>query len=297
MSLELRPPSEDEAHVVTELLAEHALAAFGERQLSEEEVRSWFSVPKIWMRVAEREGRIVGWLDVVPEEGGRFNIDVRSLEPDVATALVEAGEGHARSEASAPPVLRGFVQGNQPVLREVYDSAGWRTVRHSFEMRIELADDLPKPSWPDGLSPRNFLTGEDDRVYEANMDAFADHWDFRRRPKEEWRHYTLDHHNFDPSLWWLVDDGDDLAALSLNFWHFSGDPQFGWVEILGVRPPWRRRGLGAALLQHSFRDFRDRGATRVGLGVDAENTTGAVQLYERVGMHVVRRSDVYEKVL
>ena len=71
----------------------------------------------------------------------------------------------------------------------------------------------------------------------------------------------------------------------------------GWVGILGVRLSWRRRGLATALLQHSFRDFRARGATRVGLGVDAENTTGAVRLYERVGMQVVRRDDTYEKTL
>ena len=76
-----------------------------------------------------------------------------------------------------------------------------------------------------------------------------------------------------------------------------GDPQFGWIQVLGVRPRWRKRGLGTALLRHSFRDFRDRGATRVGLGVDGESTTGAVRLYESVGMREVRRSDTYEKVL
>jgi mycothiol synthase len=98
----------------------------------------------------------------------------------------------------------------------------------------------------------------------------------------------------DLSLWWVVDDGDELAAVSLNRWHFSGDPQFGWIDVLGVRPEWRRRGLATALLLHTFRDFRRRGATRVGLGVDGENTTGAVRLYEQVGMRVVRRTDIYE---
>jgi ribosomal protein S18 acetylase RimI-like enzyme len=129
------------------------------------------------------------------------------------------------------------------------------------------------------------------------MDSFADHWDFRPQSFAQWRGFTVDREDFDPSLWWLVEDRGELAALSLNRWHFSGDPRFGWVEVLGVRPPWRRRGLGAALLRHSFQDFRARGATRVGLGVDAENTTGAVRLYERVGMRVVRRNDIYEKTL
>ena len=104
-------------------------------------------------------------------------------------------------------------------------------------------------------------------------------------------------HRYDPSLWWLVEDGDELAAISLNGWDFSGDPQFGWIQVLGVRPRWRKRGLGTALLLHSFRDFRDRGATRVGLGVDGESTTGAVRLYESVGMRQVRRNVTYEKTL
>ena len=129
------------------------------------------------------------------------------------------------------------------------------------------------------------------------MDAFADHWEHDRHSFEDWREFNVGRHSFDPSLWWLVDDGDELAAVSLNAWHFSGDPKFGWINVLGVRPPWRQRGIGTALLQHSFRDFRERGATRVGLGVDGENTTGAVRLYERAGMRVVRRNDTYEKAL
>lgn len=79
--------------------------------------------------------------------------------------------------------------------------------------------------------------------------------------------------------------------------HRSGDPTWGWVGTLGVRRPWRRRGLGLALLQHAFGEFRRRGMSRAGLDVDAENTTGAVALYEHAGMHVERRRDTFEKAL
>ena len=64
-----------------------------------------------------------------------------------------------------------------------------------------------------------------------------------------------------------------------------------------MRRPWRRRGLGEALLRESFLRFAERGKRAAGLGVDAENTTGAVALYERVGMHVVRRSDTWERTV
>lgn len=296
MSVEMRAAHEGEVPAIRALLEEHALASFGEPELSEDEVRSWFTLPKLWIGVAERDGALVGYLDIAPEEGGRLNVDARTLAPEIAPLLVAAAEEHARGKAESP-VLRGYVQGDEPVLRSAFEAAGWRPVRHSFQMRIDLDDDVPEPVWPDGLAPRTFRPGEEERVYEANMDAFADHWDFRRHPLEDWRHYTIDRHGFDPSLWWLLEDGGELAALSLNSWHFSGDRQFGWIGILGVRPPWRKQGLGTALLRHSFRDFRGRGATRVGLGVDGENTTGAVRLYEGVGMRVVRRNDTYEKRL
>jgi ribosomal protein S18 acetylase RimI-like enzyme len=105
----------------------------------------------------------------------------------------------------------------------------------------------------------------------------------------------LDNPQFDPELWLLAEDDGEIAGISLCQRQRSADPALGWVQTLGVRPPWRRRGLATALLQHSFAELQRRGARRAGLGVDAENPTGAVRLYERAGMHVDRRNDTWEK--
>ncbi|MFL5920855.1 MAG: GNAT family N-acetyltransferase [Gaiellaceae bacterium] len=296
MSLTLRDATPDDAPAIKRVLDEHALASFGEIELNEEEIRSWFELPRLWVQLAERDGEAVGYLDVATEESGHIAVDARTVDPEAAPVLVAAAEVHAR-EAVDAPVLRGFVQGDEPELRSAFEAAGWSPIRHSFQMRIDLDHDIPPPGWPAGLVLRNAREGEEERVYEAHMDSFQDHWDFRRQRFEDWKRYATGGNRHDLSLWWLVEDGDELAGLSLNAWHFSGDPQFGWVHVLGVRPPWRKRGLGTALLRHSFRDFASRGATRVGLGVDGENTTGAVRLYERVGMRVVRRNDTYEKTL
>jgi mycothiol synthase len=295
VSIELRPTSVDEAPAIKALLEEHALASFGEPELSEEEVRSWFGQKNLEFRVVERDGDLVGYLDIQLQESGRFPADVRTLDAEAAALLLAEAEQIGRERGAN--VVRSFVQGDDPVLRPVLEEAGWQPIRYSFQMQIDLDGELPAPEWPDGLSPRNLQPGEEERVYEAHMDAFADHWEHHRYTYEDWRNFNVGRHSFDPSLWWLVDEGDELAAISLNAWHFSGDPQFGWVHVLGVRPQWRKRGVGTALLHHSFRDFASRGATRVGLGVDGENTTGAVRLYERVGMHVVRRNDTYERKL
>ena len=296
MTVELRDATPDDAPAIKRVLDEHALAAFGEIELNEEEIRSWFTLPRIWIQLAERDGEPSGYLDVAAEESGHVAVDARTLDREVAAMLVAAAEAHARKTVEVP-VLRGFVQGDEPELREAYEAAGWSPIRYSFQMRIELDHEIPEPEWPEGLVLRNAREGEEERVYEANMDSFQDHWDFRPASFEDWTRYATGGNRHDLSHWWVVEDGAELAAISLNSWHSSGDPHYGWVGALGVRPPWRKRGLGTALLYHTFRDFRERGATRVGLGVDGENTTGAVRLYERVGMHVVRRNDTYEKTL
>ena len=68
----------------------------------------------------------------------------------------------------------------------------------------------------------------------------------------------------------------------------------GWVNQLCVRKPWRRKGLGMALLLTSFNEFYRRGKKRAGLGVDATSLTHATRLYEKAGMHVTGKYDTYE---
>ena len=294
----LRAPTPDDADAIAAYLNEHSRALFGETDLNAEEVREWFRIPNVWIRLVERDGNVVGYVDVAKgSERPHWNIDARTLDPDAADAALAAAEEHARTGARPSDVLRGYAPSIDETLSAAYDRAGYRIVRHSFQMRVDLPEEIEEPSWPSGISVRRFDAGADEeRMYEATMDAFADHWDFHRTPIEEWR-LGVERENFDPTLWWIAEDGEEVAGVCQNWWHFSGDKTFGWIGTLGVRRPWRRRGLARALLLHSFADFKRRGATRVGLGVDAENTTGAVRLYESVGMHVVRRNDTWEKRL
>ena len=113
---------------------------------------------------------------------------------------------------------------------------------------------------------------------------------------ERWQHW-ISTDEFDPSLWFLAMDGDEIAAISLCRFKITDDPHMGFVDTLGVRRPWRRQGLALALLHHSFAEFKKRGQKRVGLGVDAASLTGATRLYEKAGMHVARQFENYMKVL
>jgi mycothiol synthase len=293
VSVQIREPTIGEAAQIADLLNDHGQVSFGETEIAEAEVRHWFTLPEIWIRVAECDGRLVGYVDSVPRgKDDATELDVRALDPETAETLLRAGE-----ERADTPLVRVVVQGDDPVLGKVVEATGWRPVRRSYQMRIELDGDLPEPRWPDGISARQLQPDDERLVYEANNAAFAEDWHFRPQPFEQWRDDNFGRENVDHSLSWLAEDGEQLAGFSVNSWHFSGDPEFGWVQILGVVPGWRRRGLGTALLQQSFRELRDRDAKRVGLGVDAENITGAVRLYERAGMHVHRLNVTYEKAL
>ena len=92
-------------------------------------------------------------------------------------------------------------------------------------------------------------------------------------------------------------DGSEIAGFSLCRSQSWEDPQVGWVSVLAVRRPWRQRGLGMALLQHSFGALYQRGKTMIGLGVDGQNMTGALRLYQKAGMSIYRQHNLYEKEL
>jgi GNAT superfamily N-acetyltransferase len=122
----------------------------------------------------------------------------------------------------------------------------------------------------------------------------ADHWEFRPRDFAEWREFHIETDRFDSSLWRIVRAGDEVAAGAIcEAGRYGG----GWVGVLFTRRPWRAQGVGRALLRDAFRKFQDRGEQSVGLSVDAENTTGAFQLYESVGMRPVMGWVLHEKGL
>ena len=162
-------------------------------------------------------------------------------------------------------------------------------------MRIALDEDPQEPEWPDGYTARTMRDAEERRFYDAQMASFADTWMFSPEPYDVWRHWMVEDPSFDRSLWFLAEKGDELAGIVIARAP-ENEPGVGWVRILGVIPEHRQQGLAQALLRHTFREFANRGFNAVALGVDAENPTGAVRVYERAGMHVERTSLIYEKL-
>ena len=182
--------------------------------------------------------------------------------------------------------------------------AGFRQSRSYYDMEIILSERLQPRPFPAGISPRPYCHESDlPLLVDVVRDSFADHFGYIQQPFEkdlERFHHWLDNDPyFDPSLVIFPVDQDSgkvvgsLLGLTQDYRH----PAAGYVDTLGVRRAYRRRGIATAMLQHSFAMFWDRGKRKVRLDVDGDSLTNAVALYERAGMTVFRRYDAYEKML
>lgn len=296
----------EDAAAIAALINTHNRRLWGEDSVTAGIVEHWFSIPDLDRErdfaVAEAEdGSLVAYGDVTSggEARRRFHLDLRLLPTathEVGMALLARLESRARERAADDALARGFFAAPDRPMRRVYTTSGYRLVRHSLRMDRSLADEVEAPAWPEGLAVRTADRDNLEPVWRAVQEGFADHWEHEDEPFERFVHWA-EMPDQDLTLWFLAMDGDDIAGACLCDPYESGTPGAGHVASLSVRPPWRRRGLALALLRHAFTELRERGRTRVSLGVDAENTTGAVRLYERAGMKMTRRYDVVDKSL
>ncbi len=209
----------------------------------------------------------------------------------------------------APPELRVAMRLQADARNEgaaaLFTRRGYDIIRHFWVMQIALdPDQRPDvPPLPEGVRLRTHTPGpeQDYAVWEVLETAFADHWGFIPTPYALYRQAMIDAAHFDPSLWFLAvadgPEGERIVGVSLGRMGWSGDSDCGFVMELAVRREYRRQGIALSLLRHTFDAFHRRGMYRVALGVDSQNTTGATRLYERAGMSILERTDLYEKVL
>jgi mycothiol synthase len=255
--------------------------------------------------LVELDGRVAGVAHLLEVKGSRVIGDAY-VHPQltghgVGSRLLDLLEGRALElEPLWPEHGRVVLQvahlvgdDRAPLLfaRKGYDRA-----RSFFRMVRDVGGQTPDPEWPEGTTLRPLDPDRDGpALYDAEAEAFADEWDYEPLGYDEWRGRVFGRSGFDPTLVPVVWAGEQVVAFARNYPKRNGD--WGFVGTLGVRPAWRRRGLGLALLQESFRRFRETGETTVALGVDVENPTGATRLYQRAGMRVLWQADVWEKEL
>jgi mycothiol synthase len=290
--MNVRPFTDDDAPAVAALIAADEERLYGRpgRVTGADILRflQWTKEAWVW----EDAGRAVASA-TYGVHGGAANIRgiVGEKGRGIGTAIVDRGEAFARREG----VKRIHAGAAEPdtLARDLFESRGFREVRRFYEMAIELTEEPIVPDLPGALVVDELREGEERAFYDTLNEAFADHWEWHPMPFEEWFGKRKDqHHDEHGPVWFVIRDGDQLAAVTRNDPSVAGG---GYVGAIGVRRAWRGKGLAKALLYRTFAEFWRRGTTRVTLDVDSQNETGAVRLYERVGMSVETCGVAFEK--
>jgi mycothiol synthase len=301
-SLAARPPGEGDVAGITEMCRRSDHAEMGRTGTDEDDIAAvwrWpdFDRARDALVVTAGAGAAVGYAWVHRGREGGVTVDPSWRGRGIGRALLAWSVERATAQAAdqtaagaAPAAFELYAMSGNAAAARLLRAAGFEPTRVELLLRIDLVPPVPGPAWPAGITPRPFEVERDGRaLHELLNDAFADLEGAAARPFEEWAQFTLRRSVFDPTLVLLAEAEPDaaLAGAAVCF-DFDGE---GYVQYLAVARPWRRRGLGLALLRHSFAVFAERGITRVELTADAANATGATRLYQRAGMREVLRWD------
>ena len=220
---------------------------------------------------------------------------VDRTEVDLAFQLLMILEGKITSQNKGTVNLFTKISEKNNTLLQLYASNGYRS-NLSFQI-MEITLDAPPPpaQWPDGISARPFLRNQDEQVtYRADEEAAVDKGYHDPLSYDNWaKRMRMDRESFDPDLWFLACDRNEIAGVALNL--YAANTQTGWVDHLSVRRPWRKKGIGKALLLHTFAEFYRRDIHRIRLSVDSKSLTHAPRLYESVGMQIIQQYHIYRK--
>jgi GNAT superfamily N-acetyltransferase len=255
---------------------------------------------------AELDGALVGygrvyWVD--RNDGTRTFESICHVHPSVqgrgiGTALFawqrrRTIELAAALPADRPAVAVAYIFGRDLGGQALLQGAGYQAVRRSSHLVRPDFEAIPDPPLPSGFEVRPIDPADlalIKRVWDAGTEAFGEHWgESPDESSEDQFTRFMESPEFDPRLWQVAFHGDEVAGHILNYLD-APEPdgtRTGGTESIGVRKPYRRRGLARALLARSLRTVRDAGATRAALGVDAQNVNHALDLYESLGFRVI----------
>lgn len=277
--------------------------------LRERFTRPYFEPERNCVVAALPDGTLAGYCtaELDPRLGKGWGTGV--VRPDyrrrgIGMRLLRAADARHRERAAQevapdlPVSVTRYTRDTNAATIALLERGGYAVVRASWFMRVDLAARASPPPLPEGVTLRPFERERDARaVWSAEQDIFRDNWGFTPIPCEVWEHLHLGD-GFNPALWLVATDAaGEIVGLCLGGAWGDEQPALGWINTLGVRASWRRRGLGSVLLEHGLHVLHAHGFTHAGLEVDAENTSNAVALYERAGMRVYRRYLIFRKDL
>lgn len=299
-----RPPTLDDLDAVLIIQRASGTADFGYSPATEGMLRASWQPDKITLSTD-------AWLAIAPDDTPVAYAEVPQTEQPVWVSLwvlpehrgngIEAeilrlAESRTVAHAQAAIIL-GRAGDLNPAARHAFDQAGYNNYLSFQIMQIDLTELPPAPRWPAGIAVRPFILGRDEQgTYMADEEASEDKGYHAPMTFDAWAtRMNLNGPGFDPTLWFLAYSDREIVGVALNYYEAASGT--AWIDHLGVRRPWRKKGLGEALLLHSFREFYARGVHTVKLSVDSASLTNAPRLYTDVGMHVIQLYHIYRKDL
>ena len=265
------------------------------------------------MIFAEVDGETVAFSRVWwTEEGGgeRLCKSLGFVHPDyrrhgLGTAMLRYNERHLRQvarehPAEHPKLFRVWATDTEEGAQALFAGAGYQPVRHMIMMTRPIDLPLPEAPMPPGLGVRPVEPDHVRPIWDAMWEARRDHWGYVEPTEQDYQRWTRDR-LFAPELWKVAWDGEQVAGMVLNRIDREQNEKYGrqqgYTHGVFVRRPWRRRGLARSLLVQSIRMFREMGMEETALGVDTQNPSGALRLYESVGYRQVQRHTFFDKAM
>ena len=296
-------PAAGDVDAVGAMLVADQLAAGFRPTLDAAFVRQVWSRPDFdlgsdaWV-VIDVTGTVVAYGQIMREEPsivgswGVVHLEHRGL--GIGTSMLDRIEGRAATlfaDVASPRFRHSITAGDRPA-EAILRDRGMQPIRHFWHMQLDLAGPLDPGAAPDGIEIGGIRPTDDLKAIHAVLEAaFVDDPSGPPDPFDQWAERHLASPTYDPTLWLLARDGDVAVGVLIG----SAGDDGGWVDWLAVLDSHRGRGIAMALLRRSFAMLAERGVAYVLLNVDAENVTGATRVYERAGMRVVNRWDLWER--
>lgn len=265
------------------------------------------------MLMAEVEGRLIAYTRVTwnqQEDGLTFYLTFGFLLPEwrnqgIGTAMLVWTEERLRQiaashEKKVPRFFQAGAADTEKGTTALLEKAGYLPVRYEFNMRRPTSDPLPDAPMPEGFEVRPVQPEHIRPIWDAMQEAFKDHWGFFKEGEETYQAWQ-GQNSFRPELWKVAWEGDQVAGMVLNFINEPENAEYkrlrGYTEGISVRRPCRKKGLARSLIVQSIRMFKEMGMTETALGVDSQNLSGALRLYQGVGYHQTKLYTIYRKPL
>jgi mycothiol synthase len=300
-----RPATQGDLDEVAALLEAWELAHFGEAEATRSEIQfgwgaAWFDLERDTRLIHGTDGELAAYAEhSTPDPSQRFEV-FGPVRPGyegqgLGSAILDWAEDRTRSrlEPGSEVRLWNSAPAGDSGATRLLDAYGYQPIRTFRQMTIDLDESFDAGPAPEGIAVRPFEAADGPAAFAVVDAAFATHFGYWKETFEEWWTQQQADETWDPTLGLVAKHGSSIVGYSNN----GVIDGTGYVYELGVLPDRQGRGIGRTLLRHALAMFAVRGIPRGRLGVDTENVTGALELYESVGMVPVREHRVFEKRL